>query len=71
MINLEFMQEVGYGQYFYRTFWRQFYKRILQQDNKIKLPNGNIMHLPKTSRFASEVFVTNCNVDWGSEPHSY
>ena len=67
MINLEFIKEVGYRKYFYRTLQRQFYKKFLGQDQKIKLPNGNIMNLPKTSRCASEIFVTNCNVDWGSE----
>ena len=67
MINLKFAQEVGYGQYFYRTFLRQFYKRIIRQNHKIQLPNGNTMNLPINSRFASEICVTNCNVDWGSE----
>lgn len=67
MINLEFAQEVGYGQYFYRSFLRQFYKRIMLQDCQIRLPNGKTINLPRNSRFASEIFVTNCNVDWGSE----
>ncbi|MGB8481674.1 MAG: FkbM family methyltransferase [Acidobacteriaceae bacterium] len=46
---------------------RQFSKRILGKDNTIVLPTGLRMRLPRTSKFASEVFITGANVDWGSE----
>jgi FkbM family methyltransferase len=66
-INSEFVKEVGIFAWLRRTFVRQFSKRILGKDNTIVLPTGLRMQLPRTSKFASEVFVTGSNVDWGSE----
>lgn len=67
MINIDFVREVGYLNYVLRTLARQFSKRILKVDNKIVLPNKIEMILPKDSHFASEIYVTKCSVDWGSE----
>lgn len=67
MVNWEFAREVGYLKFFYRTLWRQFSKRVLRIDNTIKLPNGLYIVLPSNSSYANDVFVTKCNVDWGSE----
>ena len=50
-----------------RTAVRQFSKRVLRRGNRITLPTGLRMQLPRTSKFSTEVFVTRCNVDWGSE----
>ena len=46
---------------------RQFSKRILGKDNTFVLPTGLRMRLPRASKFATEVFITGANVDWGSE----
>ena len=66
-VNWEFIQEVGAFRWLRRTFSRQFSKRILHRDSAIVLPTGLRMALPRTSKFASEVFITHANVDWGSE----
>lgn len=66
-INREFIHEVGAARWIWRTFLRQTSKRILRRDNHITLPTGLRMTLPRTSKFASEVFITRCDVDWGSE----
>ncbi len=66
-INVEFIREVGALNWLQRTFFRQFSKRILRKDNAIVLPTGLRMRLPRTSKFATEVFITRSNVDWGSE----
>lgn len=66
-INSEFIREVGPLNWIWRTFCRQSSKRVLRIDNAIALPTGLRMRLPKTSKFATEVFVTRSNVDWGSE----
>ena len=66
-INLEFVKEVGAFTWLRRTFVRQFSKRILGKDNTFVLPTGLRMRLPRASKFATEVFITGANVDWGSE----
>ncbi|MGC1784367.1 MAG: FkbM family methyltransferase [Acidobacteriaceae bacterium] len=65
--NREFVREVGPWQWAWRTFLRQFTKRVLRRDNSIILPTGLKMTLPRASKFSSEAFITRCNVDWGSE----
>ncbi|MEM9927640.1 MAG: FkbM family methyltransferase [Cyanobacteria bacterium P01_D01_bin.50] len=67
MINLGLAREVGYSKFFYRSFIRQFNKRILQRDNIIKLNEGISINLPRNSRFGTELFIKNGSVDWGSE----
>ena len=66
-INSEFVKEVGTFTWLRRTLVRQFSKRILGKDNTVILPTGLRMRLPRASKFASEVFITGSNVDWGSE----
>jgi FkbM family methyltransferase len=66
-LNLGFIREVGYARWGVRTALRQFSKRVLRRDNVMTLPTGLTMRLPRGSHFGSEVFVTNANVDWGSE----
>lgn len=66
-VNREFIQEVGALRWLARTCLRQFSKRVLHRDNSIVLPTGLRLMLPKNSKFASEVFVTHADVDWGSE----
>jgi hypothetical protein len=46
---------------------RQFYKRVLRRDLRMKLPTGLPIVLPRSSQFGSEAYVTNANVDLGAE----
>jgi FkbM family methyltransferase len=65
--NYKFIREVGAFQFAYRTAVRQFYKRFLRREHQLRLPGGETLWLPVSSHFASEVFITQCDVDWGSE----
>jgi FkbM family methyltransferase len=66
--NLAFIRDVGPLRWACRWGWRQFTKRVLRRDMAIRLPTGLRLMLPCSSGSASEVFVTGCDVDWGSEP---
>lgn len=67
MINQAFIREVGLFRYATRYGLLQFRKRVLKQDSKLRLPAGNRIILPRQSRTSTEIFVTNANLDWGSE----
>lgn len=64
---LAIAREVGYRKALWRTLRRQFCKRLLRREQIIRLPNGLPLALPRDSCFASEIVLTDCNVDWGSE----
>jgi FkbM family methyltransferase len=66
-MNLPLIKEVGIKQYLFRKLVRQFFKRILKKGLWVRLPNGARMFLPAENRFGTEVFITQANVDWGSE----
>jgi len=66
-LNIGFMRDIGTAKWAYRTFLRQFSKRILRRDNLLLLPTGLEIRLPRNNHFGSEVFVTNADVDWGAE----
>ena len=66
-INTVFIRDVGPLRWAWRTARRQFYKRILCRDHRMQLPTGQWMTLPIVDHFASEAFITNADVDWGSE----
>jgi FkbM family methyltransferase len=66
-INLAFIRDVGPLRWAWRTAIRQYYKRLAQRDHAMQLPTGEWMTLPIRDRFASEAFITNGDVDWGSE----
>jgi FkbM family methyltransferase len=66
-INLAFIREVGLLNWVRRTAIRQYYKRIAKRDHGMWLPTGEWMTLPIVDHFASEAFITNADVDWGSE----
>jgi len=66
-LNTTFIRQTGLLNWARRTFVRQFHKRVLGRDQVITLPSGRRMTLPLGSSFASEIYVTGCNVDWGSE----
>jgi FkbM family methyltransferase len=61
------MREVGPLRWVWRTAVRQYYKRIVKRDHAMQLPTGEWMNLPIQDHFASEAFITSCDVDWGSE----
>lgn len=67
IINFDFIGEVGFLKWFWRTAFRQYRKKILRRGHTMYLPTGEQFFLPISSHFASEAFVTNGNVDWGSE----
>jgi FkbM family methyltransferase len=50
-----------------RTVVRQFYKRIARRDHFMDLPTGERLCLPVQDHFASEAYITDADVDWGSE----
>ena len=66
-MNAAFIREVGTCRWIFRTSIRQFYKRIARRDHVMRLPSGEFITLPIANHFASEVFVTGADVDWGSE----
>ena len=66
-MNITFIREVGLLRFLRRKAVRQFYKRILRRDHSMRLPTGERMNLPISDLFASEAYITNANVDWGSE----
>jgi FkbM family methyltransferase len=66
-IRTAFIREVGLFRWVGRTAIRQFYKRIARRDHAMQLPTGEWMTLPIADHFASEVFITGGDVDWGSE----
>lgn len=66
-VNAEFVRQVGPIKWAWRTTCRQFAKRVLKRGVSIGLPTGARMQIPANSRHGSEVYVTNCDVDWGSE----
>jgi FkbM family methyltransferase len=65
--TFDFIREVGPFRWAFRMAARQFQKHVVRRDYQMRLPTGEWIILPLTSRFASEVFVTGANVDWGSE----
>jgi FkbM family methyltransferase len=67
LVNIRFIREVGPLRWAFRTAIRQFYKRVLRRDHRMRLPIGGWITLPVSSRFATEAYVTGADVDWGSE----
>ena len=70
-MNRDFIKEVGPVKWFAKTLQRQFFKRIWRRDHYMKLPSGEQFLLPISSKFASEAYTTQGNVDWGSEALLY
>ncbi|WP_047093441.1 FkbM family methyltransferase [Aurantiacibacter marinus] len=66
-MNPIFIRQTGPLNWARRTFVRQLYKRVLKREQVITLPSGRPMTLPLGSSFASEIYITGCNVDWGAE----
>jgi FkbM family methyltransferase len=66
-INTVFIRDVGPLRWAWRTARRRFYQRILCRDHRMRLPTGRWMRLPIVDHFAREAFLTNADVDRGSE----
>jgi hypothetical protein len=58
-MNVNFIREVGAAKWLLRKFVREFWKRVLKRDN--------FLRLPKENHYSSDIFVTNCEIDWGAE----
>lgn len=66
-MNREFILSVGIAPWIYRTFVRQFNKRILGRGLRMRLPTGSIFPIPRDSPVGSAVYITQADVDYGSE----
>ncbi len=66
-LNWEYIKDVGFIKWFYRTAIRQFYQRVLRRGLWIRLPNGLRYYCPINDKAASEAYVMKGLVDWGAE----
>jgi FkbM family methyltransferase len=67
MVNLGFVKQVGVLKWVSRSAILFTRKRLLKSDTRLRLPSGATIILPRRSASASEVYVTNADIDWGSE----
>jgi FkbM family methyltransferase len=67
MVPWAFIKQVGPVKWFFRYGALQFRKRVLKRPSTLLLPTGSTVYLPLNSGFATEVYVTNADVDWGAE----
>jgi len=66
-MNFRFARDVGLLRYFFRSLRRKYWIWFKRNPHTVFLPTGLPIQLPKGSGCASEVFITQCNIDWGSE----
>lgn len=66
-INSDYIRQVGWLKWTCRSALRQVEKRLLHRDSRLRLPTGLTIILPRQSQNATEVFVTNADMDWGAE----
>lgn len=66
-MNLPFARAVGLPKYLARRLALLFLYQFLRRKPRLRLPTGLEMHLPCDSFCARDVYVTNADVDWGSE----
>jgi FkbM family methyltransferase len=66
-MNITFIRETGITKWLIRKSIREFSKRFLKRDNILRLPTGLPIRLPRENHFSSDLFVTNCDIDWGAE----
>ena len=67
ILNWAFIRQVGPLRWTLRYSVLLFRKRVLKIDSRLRLPTGMELILPTTSPSATEVYVTNANIDWGAE----
>jgi len=63
----EWGPKVGRLNYIWRTVQRQVTKRVLKRNMFLKLPNGRLIELPRSTAFSSVAWVTRGLVDDGCE----
>jgi FkbM family methyltransferase len=66
-MNITFIRETGVTKWLIRKSIREFSTRFLKRDNLLRLPTGLPIRLPRENLFSSDLFVTNCDMDWGAE----
>ncbi len=66
-IDTKFIRQVGVIRWLTRYSMRQFSKRVLKRDNRMRLPTGSSILLPRWSKSATSVYVTKAQIDWGAE----
>ena len=66
-IDTDFIRQVGVARWLSRYSLRQFTKRVLKRDNRMRLPTGSSIVLPRWSKSATSVYVTKAHIDWGAE----
>jgi FkbM family methyltransferase len=67
MLNTRFIRSVGVSKWLTRYAYYSVRKHLLRTTTRLRLPTGLTLDLPRESKSATEVFVTNADVDWGSE----
>jgi FkbM family methyltransferase len=67
MVDRDFVRQVGFVRWATRFARLQFRKRVLGRDSRLTLPTGLTIELPRHSGSATEVYVTNADIDWGAE----
>ena len=70
-MNKEFIQQVGTMKWFFRTLLWQLNKRLFKNIKSIRFANGEKVYLQPHKNFAAEAFVTNGDLDWGTESLFY
>ncbi|MFZ0517221.1 MAG: FkbM family methyltransferase [Acidobacteriaceae bacterium] len=66
-IDTKYIRQVGVYRWLTRYSMRQFTKRVLKRDNRMRLPTGSSILLPRWSTSATSVYVTKAHIDWGAE----
>jgi FkbM family methyltransferase len=67
MPSFTFIRIVGPLKWLVRYSTLTIRKHLLKIDSYLLLPTGTIMLLPRHSQSSTEVYVTNADIDWGSE----
>jgi len=67
MPSISFIKQVGWRKWLIRYSYRQFMKRVFKSGVSLKLPTGLSYYCPSWDPSGSEVYVTNADMDWGSE----
>ena len=67
MLSWDFISQVGLGKWAVRSLIRQLAKRVLKKGISFELPTGLTYYAPLWDPSGSEVYVTNADMDWGSE----
>ncbi len=66
-MNKPFILSVGVLPWVTRTAIRQFTKRVLRRGIRMRLPTGTSFMIPRNSLAGSTVYITQADVDYGSE----